>query len=243
MSDAFRASWTRWAEERADELASKPWLLSKYEVSEGAAWSPEKVEVLISSLAKRLEIRSGETLAEVCCGSGWIGAAVAGDDARLVGVDFAPGMVRAAQRLYPKALFVVGDATRSPLRSASVDAVLCYFAIMNLADKEVQRALVDEVARVLRPGGRAIVGHCPLGSRSEDYDAAKERYLAASGTSWQGNELRDAFQPPIVTFEPDELLDLGRGFTEAEVVPSFNHFWLPGEPTTCEWRVDLLLRR
>jgi ubiquinone/menaquinone biosynthesis C-methylase UbiE len=64
-------------------------------------------------------------------------------NAEVVGVDLASGMLAEARRLVPEATFVEGDAARLPFDDASFDLV----AHQNMIP------FVDEVARVLRPGG------------------------------------------------------------------------------------------
>lgn len=50
---------------------------------------------------------------------------------------------------------VVGDATRIPLQSSSVDAALCTHTLEHI---ENDRAAMRELHRVLRPGGWVAVG-------------------------------------------------------------------------------------
>jgi demethylmenaquinone methyltransferase/2-methoxy-6-polyprenyl-1,4-benzoquinol methylase len=78
---------------------------------------------------------------------------------RVIGIDFAHQMLRvgrgklARHRRIPIEL-VRGDATRIPLRDASVDAVTIGFGIRNV---ENTGAACDEMVRVLKPGGRIAV--------------------------------------------------------------------------------------
>jgi demethylmenaquinone methyltransferase/2-methoxy-6-polyprenyl-1,4-benzoquinol methylase len=79
--------------------------------------------------------------------------------ARVVGVDFAGSMLRIGRdklrRLGDSAVALVrGDATSAPVSSASVDAVTVAFGIRNV---EHTRAVVAEMARVLKPGGRFAI--------------------------------------------------------------------------------------
>ena len=69
----------------------------------------------------------------------------------LVGLDLDPRMLASARHHAGGAMLVLADATGLPLRDASFDAVFDFGAIHFVADWE--RAL-DEVRRVLRPGGR-----------------------------------------------------------------------------------------
>ncbi len=97
---------------------------------------------LVQSLLSR-EVRAGDTLLDVGCGTG-ANLALAGDGVRKLGVDIhieelTPGMLQ-------------GDATALPLRSASVDVVLALDVLEHVDDD----AMLAEVARVLRDGGRLI---------------------------------------------------------------------------------------
>ena len=67
-------------------------------------------------------------------------------DADVVGTDLAPEMLAEARRLAPEITFVEGDASRLPFADASFDLVA----------HENMIPFLDEVARVVRPGGWAI---------------------------------------------------------------------------------------
>ena len=237
-----KEKWTRWAETRAAEFADRQWLLSKYEVSEDIDWPREKVDLLVDMLWERLDLRPGRRVVELCCGGGWLVGNLAGRGAIGTGLDFAENMICIARRQWPSVQFTVANASACPLPDGCADAVLCYFALINIESKQTRRGIVEEALRLLRPGGRAVIGHLPLRDRSGDYDAAKARYFSLSSPGQDGL-LRADCQMPIVLFTPEELLGLASDFSEKRIEPSFNHFWLPGEPVTCPWRVDLCLRR
>jgi ubiquinone/menaquinone biosynthesis C-methylase UbiE len=108
-----------------------------------------------------LRLRPGAQLLDLCCGRGGIGlwfAAMSG--ARLTGVDFsAAAIAQAARRAADfvpsrSASFMVADATATSLPAAAMDAVMCIDALQLLPDR---RGLLDEVARILRPGGRLVL--------------------------------------------------------------------------------------
>ena len=71
--------------------------------------------------------------------------------AEMVGLDVDPRMLGLARRRAPDAALILADATRAPLADESFDAVFDFGAIHFVAEWE--RAL-DEVRRLLRPGGR-----------------------------------------------------------------------------------------
>jgi len=239
---AARERWTRWADSHAAEFAARQWLLSKYEVSDEIAWSQAKVKLLIDMLWERLGLKPGRRVVELCCGGGWLVGHLAQRGAVGTGLDFAEGMIRAARNAWPAVRFSVADASACPLPDGCADAILCYFALINVESQQTRRGVVQEAHRLLRPGGRAVIGHLPLRDGSADYDAAKARYssLQAAGSD---DHLRQDCQMPIVLFTRHELLELASAFSEKRIEPSFNHFWMPGEPVTCSWRVDLCLTR
>jgi SAM-dependent methyltransferase len=239
---AARDRWTRWADNHAAEFAGRQWLLSKYEVSDEIPWPPEKVDLLIDMLWKQLGLRPGRQVVELCCGGGWLVGHLAQRGAAGVGLDFAENMIRIARSSWPDTSFIVADASACPLPDGCADAVLCYFALINIESPQLRRAIIREAHRLLKPGGRAVIGHLPLQDGSREYDAAKARYFSLQQARGNGG-LREDCQMPIVLFTHAELLSMASIFREKRIEPSFNHFWLPGEPSTCPWRVDLCLTR
>jgi ubiquinone/menaquinone biosynthesis C-methylase UbiE len=72
----------------------------------------------------------------------------------VLAVDHAPAMLRRARKRDPRLLLVRGDARGLPVRGGSVDAVTFHSVLYLLPDRA---AALRETARVLRPGGRAIL--------------------------------------------------------------------------------------
>lgn len=104
-----------------------------------------------------VEPRDGERILEVGCGYGWI-SRVLRDAARIgwVGVDASLGMVRQARFSLDGALAAAcaADARDLPFADRSFDKILCSGVLMHVADEF--RAL-QEMTRVLRPGGKLVV--------------------------------------------------------------------------------------
>jgi ubiquinone/menaquinone biosynthesis C-methylase UbiE len=72
----------------------------------------------------------------------------------VVALDPARSMLRRARRRDARLALVCADARRLPLRDGSVDAVTLHSVLYLLRDRA---AALAEIARVLRPGGRAVL--------------------------------------------------------------------------------------
>jgi SAM-dependent methyltransferase len=103
----------------------------------------DRVRGLLADLLGRGE---GRCL-DLCCGGGAHARTVAALGWTPLGVDLSWGQLRHARRRLP---VVAGDASRVPLRSGSLPAVVCVLAHTDVPD---YRAVLREAARVLRPGG------------------------------------------------------------------------------------------
>jgi ubiquinone/menaquinone biosynthesis C-methylase UbiE len=105
-----------------------------------------------------LELSSGDTVLDVGCGPGNFTRAFAraARDGIVVGLDASATMLERAVRegVPPNVAYVRGDATALPFGAETFDAVCCFAALYLISDP--LRAL-DEIARVLAPGGRVAV--------------------------------------------------------------------------------------
>lgn len=108
-----------------------------------------------------LALRPGESALDIGSGTGSEVLAFAeavGADGTAVGVEPDPNLLAAAQRRATEtgssATFVSGDAYGLPFGNDTFDAVLCERVFQHLTAPARAAA---EIARVLRPGGRAVV--------------------------------------------------------------------------------------
>jgi arsenite methyltransferase len=103
------------------------------------------------------DLRPGETVLDLGCGAGLdllLSARRVGPHGRVIGLDMTPEMVELARRNTAEAGNVevrLGRIEEIPLSDASVDVVISNCVLNLSADKP---AVLREVARVLKPGGR-----------------------------------------------------------------------------------------
>lgn len=108
----------------------------------------------------RLELGDGESAVDVGCGTGSEVRRIAlrvGDSGRATGVDANPRLLEVAAERTPShssARWSLASASDLPFADDSVDALRCERVFQHLEDPQ---AAADEIARVLRPGGRAVV--------------------------------------------------------------------------------------
>jgi SAM-dependent methyltransferase len=113
------------------------------------------------TLLPAVDLRHGERVLDVACGTGHVtraAAAAVGSTGAVTGVDIAPDMIDVAKSVAaPRGAHIdwqIGDAAALSIPDASVDVVLCQMGLMFMADRA---AAVSEMRRVLRPSGRVAI--------------------------------------------------------------------------------------
>jgi SAM-dependent methyltransferase len=135
-------------------------------------------------LLEALDPQPGERLLEVGPGTGYYSLTVAerlGPGGRLELLDLQQEMLdhtlaRAARAGVDNVSGVRADARRIPLADASLDGA---FLVLVLGEVPDQPAALAELARVVRPGGRVVVGEMALDPHYVRYGTLLERAAAA----------------------------------------------------------------
>jgi SAM-dependent methyltransferase len=117
-------------------------------------------------LVDRLEVRAGDRVLDVACGTGNATLPAGRRGARVTGLDLAPGLLRVAEaKARTEGLdieWVEGDVMSLPFPEASFDVVLSTFGCMFAPDHE---RTASELVRVLRSGGRlGVAAWSPTGA-------------------------------------------------------------------------------
>jgi SAM-dependent methyltransferase len=105
----------------------------------------------VEALLDAARVGEGSAVLDVATGPGYVAGRAAARGASVVGVDFAEEMLALASSLYPAVTFQQADAGALPFGDGTFDAVVSAFLMPHVADLP---AVVAELARVVRPGGR-----------------------------------------------------------------------------------------
>jgi SAM-dependent methyltransferase len=167
---------------------------------------PAVLEPWTRLVADAADIRAGQRVLDVACGTGVLtqtAAARVGANGSAIGLDINPGMLSVAARNAPEIEWRQGEADSLPFKDASFDAALSQFGLMFFASKE---AALREMSRVLVRGGRLAVAVFDALERNPAYEAMVgvfERVV--------GKDVAGALRLPFALGETKQLVSLFSG--------------------------------
>jgi ArsR family transcriptional regulator len=129
----------------------------------------------------------GWVVADLGCGTGSLAALLAPHVARVIAVDQSADMLRAARGRaaeFPNVQLRRGRLEALPVEDGACDAALLVLALSYAPEPQ---PVLDEMARVLRPGGRAVVIDLLRHDREDFRDA-----MGQQGLGFEGQWLEEA---------------------------------------------------
>ena len=133
--------------------------------------------VMAEAICDAAELRAGERVLDVACGSGPAALVAARRYCHVTGIDFVPSLLdRARARAEAEgfdAEFVEADAQELPFDDDSFDAVLSVYGVQFVPD---QPRAARELVRVTRPGGRVVLASPVPHGWSGDFFAVHGRH-------------------------------------------------------------------
>jgi SAM-dependent methyltransferase len=180
---------------------------------------PALFEQWAPRVADAAQVRAGQRVLDVACGTGVLAREVAnlvGPTGAVVGLDVNDGMLAVARRKAPAVEWQLGRAEALPYENSSFDAVVSQFGLMFFEDRP---AALREMLRVLRPGGGLAVAVWASLDQSPGYAS-----LVDLSRRLFGEEVASALRAP---FSLGDTRDLRALFAEAGV-PSARIMTLTG---------------
>jgi SAM-dependent methyltransferase len=167
-----------------------------------------------SRVADAAGVQPPQRVLDVACGTGVLARTVAdrvGPNGSVVGIDLNEGMLAVAQRKAPAIEWRQGRAEALPFDSAGFDAVVSQFGLMFF---EGRRAALQEMLRVLRPGGRMAVAVWDSLDHSPGYAA-----MAGLLQRLFGDQVAGALHPPFALGDVQVLRSLfaDAGIPDAQI--------------------------
>ncbi|HET6201388.1 MAG TPA: methyltransferase domain-containing protein [Planctomycetota bacterium] len=178
----------------------------EWRLDDAAAEFYEKhfVPALFADWASRLvdeaKVSPGQRILDAACGTGIVARTAAdriGAPGAVAGIDLNSSMIQVARRLRPDIEWHEGDVAKMPFADGRFDAVLCQAALMFFPDRV---AALQEMRRVLRPGGKVAV---QVWGASPGYELTAGIIEEASG-----KEAAEIFRAPFVLRDPREAESL-----------------------------------
>jgi ubiquinone/menaquinone biosynthesis C-methylase UbiE len=183
----------------------------------------------------RLELRPGQTVLDVACGTGNSALPAARSGAVVTGVDIAPNLIeQARENAAREGLsidFEVGDAEQLAFPAASFDAVITMFGAMFAPRPPVVAA---EMLRVCRPGGFvAMANWTPNGFVGQTFAIVAKHFPPPPGVPppvlWGVEEtVRERFGANVSNLQiTRQNITFSFPFSPEEVVEHFRNFFGP----------------
>ena len=198
-------------------------------------------EPIVHALLERLPL--GVAL-DAACGTGRHAAKLAALGHTVIGVDATDAMLALARPKVPGADFRVGRLEALPVDDASVDAITCSLALTHVPDLG---PVMREFARVLRPGGQAVLSDIhPLMAGTGAVagfptDDGKRGVPYVTNIVHQLSEYIGAFTAAGLTIaeclEPEVNQDMMAAFPSFAALPEATRAAWLGLPYLVIWRV------
>ena len=126
-----------------------------------------------------LPISPGMRILEVGCGAGAALALLRGSGAHFTGVDYSAPHIEIARMALPEMDFHVAGAAALPFADGVFDAAFSYGVFLYFADFAYAAAVLGEMLRVVRTGGRILVQDVPDAAKRTECEAARRAAGAA----------------------------------------------------------------
>jgi SAM-dependent methyltransferase len=105
----------------------------------------------------------------------------------LIGTDISLNALKVAKKYCPKGIYFQSKAENLPIKSESIDIILCIDMIEHIFDDEL---VLNEISRVLKKGG-ILVLTTAFSGKYEDYNYSSKEVLWRKDSLGEGGDLRE----------------------------------------------------
>lgn len=163
MANKVADYWQDFYHGRADQLSARDFMQALgYHPDEGSDYEA-LFQRLQEQIETKLDLRSEHRFLDIACGFGSFSRVLGGRAQFAVGTDLTRILLQKGYEL-ERALewpstngFLQANAVAQPFKAQSFDRILCFGMFFHL-DQNSAKQVVEEILRLLRPGGRALIG-------------------------------------------------------------------------------------
>ncbi len=156
----------------------------------------------------------GDAILDVGCGNGRVYQLFENLQVTYTGIDQSKELVSIAENKFPHVTFDVGEMTALPYKDQSFTVVLCVAAFNHLPDASSRQKALEEMKRVLKPGGIILMTNWNVLSDNAEKYIEKGKWQIVEGdrqdvlVPWltpEGEKLGDRYYHGYELFELYEL--------------------------------------
>jgi ubiquinone/menaquinone biosynthesis C-methylase UbiE len=131
----------------------------------------------VNAIKTRLKISTSQNVCEIGCGAGAFIFPLYNQGLRIWGVDYAKNLIRICKKVMPCGSFAAAEAKAIPFPSSQFDAVMSCGVFIYFPNLEYSESAIHEMARLLKPDGRAAILELNDAAKKDKYESIKRQKL------------------------------------------------------------------
>jgi ubiquinone/menaquinone biosynthesis C-methylase UbiE len=140
---------------------------------------------ICKEIERELSLQKDDAILDFGCGSGVYVNHFAENSKDIRGVDLSKDMITRAAGLYPGKQFFQEESDNLPFESNSIDKIYCHSVFQYFSSEAYAKGVIDELKRVLKPGGKILIMDVMDLSKKESY--LKFRSSFSESPQWKSS--------------------------------------------------------